>query len=278
MAMAESNTIQFEGILSKGYGIIPKMVTRDKELSIEAKAIYAYLSAFAGQDHQAFPGVNLICDELNISENRYLKHRKQLIDKGYIEVKRERTENGFSKNIYILKQIIDCSVSIQNVGIQNVGIQNVGIGIVGIQNEGTIINNSIINSSINNKDINTPPPSITNKDSNSIPQADVGWGLVMEFYEKNIHPMPSQLVIEKLGFMYDVHPIGELAVEALKLAVLNNAKNKIYYAESILKRWNEMNYTTLEQVENERGENHARGKPNKQRNSFENTFGHKVDF
>ncbi|WP_107839529.1 helix-turn-helix domain-containing protein [Metasolibacillus meyeri] len=271
--MAESNIIQFEGILSKGYGIIPKMVTRDKELSIEAKAIYGYLAAFAGQDHQAFPGVSLICDELNISENRYLKHRKQLIDKGYIEVKRERTENGFSKNIYILKQIIDCSVSIQNVGIQNVGIGNVGI-----QNEGTISNSSIINNSKNNKDINTPPPTIINNHSNGIPQVDAGWGLVMEFYEKNIHPMPSQLVIEKLGFMYDIHPIGELAVEALKIAVLNNAKNKIYYAESILKRWNEMNFTTVEQIEKERGEKHAGDKPSEQRSSFEDTFGHKVDF
>ena len=48
--MTESMEVKYNknSILRAGYGIIPKVVMRDKNLSIEAKAIYAYLTAFAG--------------------------------------------------------------------------------------------------------------------------------------------------------------------------------------------------------------------------------------
>lgn len=41
--------IRYEGksILSKGYGMIPKLVMQS-DISIEAKAIYAYMCSFAG--------------------------------------------------------------------------------------------------------------------------------------------------------------------------------------------------------------------------------------
>ena len=145
--------VKLEGILESGYGVMPQMITRDKSLSIEAKAIYAYLTAFAGNKKEAFPSVKLICSELKISEKRYLKHRKFLLDKGYIRIRRERTDNGFSKNFYELVQIIDSTVHSQNVSVQNVGVQNVSVQNVGVQNVGTN-NNSINNNSINNNNDN----------------------------------------------------------------------------------------------------------------------------
>ena len=99
--------VQYEGIMSKGFGLIPQLVMRDKTLSVEAKAIYAYFAAFAGNTHQAFPSAELICAELNISKKRYLKHRQYLIDKSYITVVRNRSEKGFSKNIYVLTQRLE---------------------------------------------------------------------------------------------------------------------------------------------------------------------------
>ncbi len=149
--MAEINGVKYEGILAKGFGLIPRMLTRDKDLSIEAKAIYAYLAAFAGNNNEAFPSVELICSELNISENRYHKHRKALLEKQYIRIRRERLETGFSKNHYELVQMIPDTVSLQNVGIGNVGIRNVGI-----QNEGTnsnSLNKNNINSNSNKENI-----------------------------------------------------------------------------------------------------------------------------
>lgn len=137
-----SEKLKLEGVLSKGYGVIPKLVMKDTELTIEAKSIYAYLCSYAGGGDTAFPSVSLICTDLDISENRYLKHRKQLVDKGYITITRERKESGWSNNIYTIAH----TVYLQNVGIRNVGIQSLCI-----QNEGTNKNSSNNNSINNNK-------------------------------------------------------------------------------------------------------------------------------
>ena len=153
MADSEKGALLPE-ILKDGYGYSPKKITRDASLSIEAKAIYAYLASFADEEGKAYPGIELICHELNISENRFHKHKKQLIDHGYISVYRERKESGWGNNIYCLSGY---SVTHQNVGIRNEGIQNVGIQNVAIGNEGTIItsliNTNLINTNLNKKEL-----------------------------------------------------------------------------------------------------------------------------
>lgn len=125
--------------ITGGYGNVYKEVMKKNNLSIEAKAIYSYLSSYAGSNDIAFPSVSLICHELNISENRFRKYKDELINNGIISIKRNRTDNGFSKNIYTINHHF---VSRQFVGIQNVGVQKLGIQNVGVQNEGTK-NNSI---------------------------------------------------------------------------------------------------------------------------------------
>ena len=158
MADSEKGALLPE-ILRDGYGYSPKKITRDASLSIEAKAIYAYLASFADEEGKAYPGIELICHELNISENRFHKHKKQLIDHGYISVYRERKESGWGNNIYCLSgySVTRQNVGIRNEGIQNVGIQNVGIQNVGIGNEGTIItsliNTNLINTNLNKKEL-----------------------------------------------------------------------------------------------------------------------------
>ena len=137
-------------ILKDGYGYSPKKITRDASLSIEAKAIYSYIASFADDEGKAYPGIELICHELNISENRFHKHKKQLIDHGYMSVTRERKESGWSNNIYWLQGY---SVTRQIVGIRNECIGNVGIGFEAIGNEGTIIT-SLNNTSLNNTNLN----------------------------------------------------------------------------------------------------------------------------
>ena len=53
-----------------GYGLVFKRVMKDTNISIEAKALYSYLSAYAG-DESAFPSVDLIKYELNIGKHRF---------------------------------------------------------------------------------------------------------------------------------------------------------------------------------------------------------------
>lgn len=137
-----------------GYGLVFKRVMKDTNIDIEAKALYSYLSAYAGSSETAFPGINLICHELNISDKRFKKYRKQLEDNGYLSVERERTNNGFSKNIYTIEHnpVSGNFVPVQNFTGRNVTGQNVG----------TTINSSTINNNTNNsKTINNSATDVT---------------------------------------------------------------------------------------------------------------------
>src|SRR5699024_597082 len=103
--MTANDSLKTNGIMSEGYGIIPKKVMKDKELSIESKAIYAFMASYSGAGKTSFPSVNLITDMLGISRQRFNKHRQQLEDKGYITVKRKRKSDGsLGSNIYTLEE------------------------------------------------------------------------------------------------------------------------------------------------------------------------------
>ena len=76
-----------------GYGLVFKRVMKDRNISIEAKALYSYLSAYAGADESAFPSVDLIKHELGIGKHRFLRAKNELIDNGYLMVDRKQTKN-----------------------------------------------------------------------------------------------------------------------------------------------------------------------------------------
>ena len=99
--------LKVEGILFKGFGTIPKFIMLDNDLSLEAKAIYSYFASFAGSGDSAFPSVQKIRNDLQISESTYYTHYKQLIDEGYIKTEQSRYRNSEGKvrlgnNIYTL--------------------------------------------------------------------------------------------------------------------------------------------------------------------------------
>lgn len=97
-------------IYEDGYGLLAQKVMRDKDLSSKAKLIYAYLCSFAGMnstgERTAFPSVKLICNELGIkSDDTFYKHRKQLIEKGYITIEKQRKQGNFYNNIYYINAV-----------------------------------------------------------------------------------------------------------------------------------------------------------------------------
>lgn len=95
--------LRVEGIMAQGYGMNPKILMRDKRLSIEAKSIYNYIASFAGGGNQAFPSRDIMLDELQISKNRYYKHLKDLIDADYIRIERTKQGKGmYDRNIYTI--------------------------------------------------------------------------------------------------------------------------------------------------------------------------------
>ncbi|MDW4106528.1 conserved phage C-terminal domain-containing protein [Staphylococcus saprophyticus] len=85
-----------------GYGLVFKRVMKDTNISIEAKALYSYLSAYAGADESAFPSVDLIKYELNIGKHRFLRAKNELINYGYLNVSRKQSNNIYGSNLYTL--------------------------------------------------------------------------------------------------------------------------------------------------------------------------------
>lgn len=99
--MAEvTDGLRLEGVYRRGYGVIPKFVMHDGDLSLESKAIYAYLCALAGSGDTTFPYRETILGQLKLAKNTYYNHYKPLIDQGYITV--ERPADKKAANIYTL--------------------------------------------------------------------------------------------------------------------------------------------------------------------------------
>lgn len=141
----DTNSIVQEDLLAKGYGMIPKLVMKDRNLSAEAKAIYAYLCSYCGAGDTAFPSVELICHDLGISIKRFQRHIKQLKDSNYLTITRNRQENGFSNNIYKLPKTVQVHfVPEQIVTVRGVPVQNVPTNI-----------NSLKSNSINKNNIDS---------------------------------------------------------------------------------------------------------------------------
>ena len=118
-------------IYKNGYGIVAKFVMRDKNLSVEAKAIYAYICSFAGSGTTAFPSAELMISELKMSEKRFYKFRKELVNRGYITIIKQRNGNRRDKNIYSINSTFEPSQfeSVQNEGCNNNSINNNSINI-----------------------------------------------------------------------------------------------------------------------------------------------------
>ena len=97
------NLLIVEGVNAQGYGTIPKLVMKDRRLTPQAKAIYAYFCSYAGCGSTAFPKVSQIMYDLNISNKTYYKHFDLLTEFGYITVVKIKKEgNKFDNNIYKL--------------------------------------------------------------------------------------------------------------------------------------------------------------------------------
>lgn len=97
--------LRVDGVNSMGYGIVPKLVLKDKRLTPTAKLIYAYFCSYAGAGTQAFPSVKLIISDLQLSRNTYYKHFSILKEFGYIKTEQTKDDrNKWSRTIYTLIQ------------------------------------------------------------------------------------------------------------------------------------------------------------------------------
>lgn len=98
-----NSSLKMSGVMEKGYGIIPKKVMQDTTISAQAKALYAYLTSYAGAGETAWPGRDLICHHLGIGKDSFSKYLKELKNKNYVEVNKKRNLEGkYYKNVYTI--------------------------------------------------------------------------------------------------------------------------------------------------------------------------------
>lgn len=209
-----TDKIKIEGVLEKGYGLSPKLVMQDEKLSIEAKAIYAYMSSFAGNGDSAFPSIGKACKDLCISEKRFRRHRDQLVNEGYISIERNKNTKGkFENNVYIINHTVKTSVR-----------SNCQHGETPSRQNDSTNNNSSFN---NNNSFNSSS------------------SRAHEFYEQNLG-MLTPYIIENID--YWINDLNEdLVIESMKRAIKQG--KKFNYAEGILKDWYKNNVRTLQDVE-----------------------------
>ena len=108
-----------QGLEKAGWGLIPKSVMLDDRISIKAKAVYAYLCAFAGTETCCSPKQEHMLHHLGISYNSLRKYLKELRTFDLLLVCQRYTDGKLSFNDYILvrnpdeaKAVLDHTVTV----------------------------------------------------------------------------------------------------------------------------------------------------------------------
>ncbi len=103
--------LEIEGVNAIGYGIISQAAMFDRDISVQSKAIYAYLVSYTGSGRTIFPKRETILADLKMSVNTFYKHFSLLVKNGYISVAKAK---GFiNKNVYTVcnnPTKINCSI------------------------------------------------------------------------------------------------------------------------------------------------------------------------
>ncbi len=138
-----------------GYGLVYQDVMRSKELTPEAKAIYAYLSSMAGNKDECYPSRDLMAKELAMSKNRLDKHLSMLVAFGVVEKTRENAGNLKGRNIYKITHEIQVKRELKDIFryLENEELENKGLENKYLENEYPN-NNSLNNNRLNNNSIN----------------------------------------------------------------------------------------------------------------------------
>jgi hypothetical protein len=103
--LVECDEILFEktSLQNYGYGIVSQLPMKDREMSIQAKGVYAYLVSCAGNDKQTYPTKEKMCYDLDIRKvDTLTKYIKQIQARGYIKIVKTKRDNLKYKNVYLI--------------------------------------------------------------------------------------------------------------------------------------------------------------------------------
>lgn len=274
--MPNKNILTQSELMSKGYGLIPKTVMLDNNLSIEAKAIYAFLSSYSGAGNTSFPSVETIRKYLDISRERYYKHRKQLINHGYVVVEKKKNDNkAFQKNIYHLIQEPSKQVELNRkdnkepcpsfpyTAFPTTDYPYTGFPTTG--NSTTNINNNNSNKyNINNNNSNTHNSDVGGEANKGV---NNDYSEIISEYNKLAFGLPTQRTYEQIEDWLKRHN-KELIIHVMQYAH-DLGKHNISYVNGILRNARQRKIETVEDFEAEN--NRFNSSQNKHGNSYGNT-------
>jgi hypothetical protein len=224
--------LRSQGLKAKGYGIIPKLVMQDKRLSIESKSIYSYFCSYAGAGDTAFPSVRKICYDFSISEDRFRRHFRLLVQYGYIEVEQKKEKGRYASNIYTL---VDKPIEVNTR--KTPYTENGGMEEQGTENTRYNINNK----KINNKE-KSQLVSQTNEQTNEINQIIIN-ARVESFESEEFREIVKDTIKECYLDPVSRHKIKKLKVEHIDRAMASyriaqeekEIKNpKLYFRKCLL--------------------------------------------
>lgn len=87
----------------KSFTMLPNTFVMNPYISSDAKCLMLILQQYAWTSNEVFPAVDTILYHLNWGRTRYNSARKELVEKGFMEVQRQKNEKGiFEHNLYIL--------------------------------------------------------------------------------------------------------------------------------------------------------------------------------
>lgn len=106
-----SSELQLPWLLDMGYGILPKIVMLDPDLTLEAKSILAFLYSFTGSGNsECYPSQDYIKSSLKIGNDRFSRHFDYLRDQQYFALTKKLIPPTGKKNsntwryLYILNE------------------------------------------------------------------------------------------------------------------------------------------------------------------------------
>lgn len=256
-------TIEKGNILSDGYGLSPQLVARDSWLTTGARALYFYLSSFAGASGTCYPSRDIMTHELGINKDTFSKYLNELKTSGYIKVYKNKTREGrMQNNIYEVvfdRNYIESHISIRcKKENKKKPCPNLPDMVQPDMEKSDTISNSIINNSLKSSMYIEQPV------DNSLKE-------FKKLYEENIgvvYPVTAEWLLEVSN---------EVDIRVFKRAIEICAERmnmNLSYLKGILKKWKDANITTYEQLESYKlqHENKKSKKPNStvSKNKFAN--------
>ena len=265
--------IEKGNILSDGYGLMPRLVARDRWLTVGARMLYSYLSSFAGINGTCFPTRDLICYELNISKDTFTKYKNELELSGYIKIHKNKSKQGkMQNNIYEIvfdRTNIDECVSRRGVKVNKKKKKpcpkNIDMEPCPTFPDTTQPDTENVDTNINSININSFNSMYIDKPVDNYLKE------FKKLYEENIgvvYPVTAEWLLEVSK---------EVDIRVFKRAIEICAERmnmNLSYLKGILKKWKDANITTYEQLESYKlqHENKKSKKPNSvvSKNKFAN--------